>query len=44
MCLKELGFYIYSFHLFLNNKEMIQFKKYLASAYYVPWTLLDLVS
>lgn len=42
LCLKELGFYIYSFHPLLINKEMIQFKKYLASAYYVPWTLLEL--
>lgn len=35
MCLKDLSFYIYLSHPLLNNKEMIQFKKYLASAYYV---------
>lgn len=32
MWLKELSFYIYLSHPLLNNKEMIQFKKYLVSA------------
>lgn len=42
MYLKELGLHIYSFHHLLNIKEMIQFKKYFASAYYVLYILLEL--
>ena len=41
MCLKEQGF-IYSFHPLVNNKVVIQFKKYLSSDSYMPWTLLEL--
>ena len=41
MCLKEQGF-IYSFHPLVNNKVVIQFKKYFYSYSYMPWTLLEL--